>query len=312
MRVLSHAGTAILPLSRLLVPGQSALLPVQSCQGSAVRAAPGYEKQPYGAFTLIELLVVVAIIAILAAMLLPALSRAKAKATAAHCIGNLRQLQLAWSMYADDFSDFIVGNQWQDEANRVPNVGNWVSGWLDPRQVNNTDNTNILLMLDPKFGALGPYTKSVGVYRCLASKVTAREGALSYPVVRTVSMSVWMGFRSLPWNSGFRSFHKKAEILGIPVSNALVFVDERDDSIDDGEFALDMVENQIVNFPADYHGGSGGVTFADGHAEIHRWRSAELQARQQIGGQSVKHEFTAVSANNVDLLWLRAHGTARQ
>ena len=125
-------------------------------------------------------------------------------------------------------------------------------------------------------------------------------------------MSVWMGFRSLPWNAGYRSFHKKSDIVGIPVSNALVFVDERDDSIDDGEFALDMAKNQLVNFPAGYHGGAGGVTFADGHAEIHRWRSAELQASQQAGSQGTKHEFTTVSANNADLLWLRAHGTVRQ
>jgi prepilin-type processing-associated H-X9-DG protein len=116
----------------------------------------------------------------------------------------------------------------------------------------------------------------------------------------------------LPWNPGFRSFHKKSEIQGMAVSDALVFVDERDDSIDDGEFALDMVQNQIVNFPAGYHGGAGGVSFADGHAEIHRWRSAEVLAPQQIGGESIKHEFTPVAANNVDLLWLRAHGTAKQ
>jgi prepilin-type N-terminal cleavage/methylation domain-containing protein/prepilin-type processing-associated H-X9-DG protein len=263
------------------------------------------------AFTLIELLVVIAIIAILAAMILPALSRAKGKALATHCMGNLKQVQVAWIMYADDNNDWIAGNHWQDQANRVQNVGNWVSGWLDPRQANNTDNTNILLLLEPKYGVLGPYTKSPGVYRCVASKVMAREGNGMYPVVRTVSMSVWLGFRTQPWNPGYRTFKKKSGIAGIPVSNVLVLVDERDDSIDDGEFALDMVTDQIVNVPAGYHGGAGGVTFADGHAEIHKWRSPECQGSQQLV-QTKKWEFMPVPKSNVDLIWLRAHGTCKE
>src|SRR5262245_30350171 len=151
------------------------------CQSFSLGRSSRQEK---GAFTLIELLVVIAIIAILAGMLLPALAKAKAKATAVHCMGNLKQMQLTWNMYANDNNDYGAGKHWQEEAARVKDKGNWVSGWLDPRQPNNSDNTNSVLLLNPSYGVLGPYANSKDVYRCIASKITVKNGGVTFPLIR--------------------------------------------------------------------------------------------------------------------------------
>jgi len=113
---------------------------------------------------------------------------------------------------------------------------------------------------------------------------------------------------SIQWNTGYQVFQKTTDLVRLSPSDALVFIDERDDSIDDGYFGINMEADQLVNFPAGYHAGSGAVTFADGHAEIHRWRSPEVLVRQQ-SVETEKKEFLTVAHDNVDLVWLRAHAT---
>jgi prepilin-type N-terminal cleavage/methylation domain-containing protein/prepilin-type processing-associated H-X9-DG protein len=279
---------------------------------------------PRSAFTLIELLVVIAIIAILAAMLLPALSLAKQQAQCAYCMNNLKQLQLGWHMYAADSADYLAGNLWTQEQSHSPS--NWVSGWEEVGQPNDIDNTNTDLLLDPKWAELGPYMKSPRVYQCIASKALCQEGSVTAPLCRDVSMSVFMGYQNTPpdGGDGYQSFQKLSQITGstpgtgivFGPASAIVFIDEKDNSVDDGEFLIEMVTPEIANIPAAYHGGAGGVTFADGHAEIHKWKTATvLEPPGASGlviwgvGTSAKDQFKPCDPNNPDMLWLQQHAT---
>jgi prepilin-type N-terminal cleavage/methylation domain-containing protein len=145
-----------------------------------------------GGFTLIELLVVIAIIAILAAMLLPGLSRAKQQSQGVYCENNLRQVQLAWLMYAHDSSDVVAGNMWQDEQSHT--VGrngmaiNWMSGWEELGDPGTSDNTNTSLFMSPVYGQLGVYVGNPKTYQCAASRSLCVETGGDYPLCRDISM----------------------------------------------------------------------------------------------------------------------------
>ena len=271
------------------------------------------------AFTLIELLVVIAIIAILAGMLLPALAKAKTKAQGITCMNSNQQLTMAWRFYAEENDGYLVASGRWGTPTKPPE---WIGGnWLDKSNLRKSDNWDVDLWIrgisstgrkvPGRGNLLYPYAgNSTEVFNCPAdNSVGINNKGKTVPRLRSRSINNWVGGPG--WGGPqCHIFMKDTDMNNPGPSNTFVMLDEREDSINDGYFVVDMSgwpvrSQQIVDFPASYHNMAAGFSFADGHAEIHKW----LDKRTRPAINKGNMQLNVPMRDSVDLLWMMEKAT---
>jgi prepilin-type N-terminal cleavage/methylation domain-containing protein/prepilin-type processing-associated H-X9-DG protein len=277
------------------------------------------------AFTLIELLVVIAIIAILAALLLPALSKAKIRTQGIQCMNNHRQLMVAWRMYTEDNRDVLLFATADPGGRNAPY--SWVQGVLD---FNPANRSNWDLEVDIKKSPMWPYCgKSAGIWRCPSDRSTVKPASGPYqgqavPRVRTMAMSIWVG----GWEgtdagcSGpqWRVYSKFPDLVNPGPALTWVLADQREDRINYGNCFTDMTgfpDNPAswrfhFDYPGGYHNRAGGFSFADGHAEIKRWLDDRTVPPLVVGSTLFYSQEYVASPRNKDIFWMQERSTRRK
>jgi prepilin-type processing-associated H-X9-DG protein len=242
-------------------------------------------------FTHHDALALVAGLGLLAAVQVASMVNTRSAGDRAVCRDNLRQLSRAWSLYAEDNRGAFAGNLDGGSSLSLTNA-TWAVGWLT-LDTATRDNTNWMVLMQSQ---LGRYAGSHKIYKCPAdNSLGPVPGGVRQPRVRSISMNSYVGQRSGPYTSGYRQFRTLDEIPEVPPARLFVFIDEREDSLNDGAFFINMEGFDpsnpnayvIVDYPGDRHNRSGTLSFADGHAETWRWkdpRTTPLHRSQLVLG----------------------------
>ena len=274
----------------------------QATDGSLGR---GSASLPSRAFTLLELLVVIAIIAILAAMLLPALSKAKARAHRTTCINNLMQLSKIWMMYTGDNDDRLANNG----AGNLPDVPTWVAGSFESTPA---DATNEFLLFEPKRSLFAPYLRTEAIYKCPSDRTLGTHGTAKDPRVRSYGMNTYVGwegpqYRTLPFPQ-YMVFKRMSHFGRPSPSELLLFEEIHPNSICRPFLGVYMdagAQTRFYHYPASYHDQFGVVSFADTHVEAHRWTDPRTYQRRS----SNWHGHNDASPGNADIAWIKQRST---